>query len=137
MKKVWNVLLGFCAAICLYPLVFQGFAFPYLSSTASVILRIVASVCIQLLLCQLGKNALIKALPLMVTGFFAVFGFFLFLTSPPWQALTFGDFLVEYASPVICCAIVWVLYRYRAHLPKIKGYLPKFNRKKSSKKKRK
>lgn len=115
MKTVWNVLLGLTAAVCALALLFQGFAFTALSPFLALCLKIVGTLCCQWFFLRISRNKLVQAVPLMVSGILAVWGFFLFLTSPSWIHATFSDFLADYASYAIVCGIViflsWLLPR--------------------------
>lgn len=97
--------------ICLWLLLFQGFAAPSLSSFGNFSLRFLAAVSGQWLVCRSAKSELTQLLPALGTSLFAVWGFFLFLTSPSWRHATFGGFLADYAAPAICCWLVWWMYR--------------------------
>lgn len=101
MKRVWNTLLGLGFALCLWLLVFQGFAAPSLSEIQNALLRFAAAFFLQWLLLRVGKNVWIRSLPLAAVGILAVWGFFLFLTSPSWQNATLWHYLADYATPLL------------------------------------
>ena len=115
MKTAWNVLLGLTAAACALALLFQGFAFSALSPALALWMKILGAVCCQWFFLRISPKKFIQAIPLMVSGIFAVWGFFLFLTSPSWIHATFSDFLADYAFYAIVCGSViflsWLLPR--------------------------
>ena len=109
MKTVWNVLLGLTAAACALALLFQGFAFTALSPQFMLWLKIGGTVCCQWFFLRISKKAVIQAIPFMVSGIVAVWGFFLFLTSPSWLHATFAHFISDYAMYVLICLGVMLL----------------------------
>lgn len=127
MKLFCNILLGLCAVLAVALLVLQGFLLPALAGWVCVLLRIAGAVCLQLLLLRVTENRLVQAIPLMAAGALAVWGFFLYLTSPSWLGATFGSFLADYAAPLFGCCLVWLsgflqpwLYRLRKRLKRRK-----------------
>lgn len=111
MKSFFNCLLCLIFCVCLFLLVFQGFAFAALPALGDFCLRLLAAASGQWLVCRIGRNGLHRMLPVVLTSFFAVWGFFLMLTSPSWQHATFGGFLADYVTPAAVCWTVWGLYR--------------------------
>lgn len=111
MRQFCNFLLGLIFCICLCLLIFQGFALPSLSALANALLRILAAVCIQLLLLRTGKKELLRHAPLLLSLLLVVWGFFLFLTSPDWQGATLGIVLADYVTPMLGCGTAWIVYR--------------------------
>lgn len=111
VKRILNGFLVLILGISLYLLVFQGFAAPHLSPFGNLCLRILAAASGQWLVCRNARLDLVRLLPAVCLSFFAVWGFFLLLTSPSWQHATFGGFLADYAAPAICCWLVWWMYR--------------------------
>lgn len=109
MKIVGNILLGIGAALCAGALLFQGFAFPSLSPAVLVLLRIAGAVCLQWLFLGLWQKTLVRAIPSMAAGCFAVWGFFLYLTSPSWRGATFGDLMADNFSYLGGCLLVYAL----------------------------
>lgn len=105
------VLLGFGFCICLYLVAFQGFAAPALPTALDALLRFCAALCIQLLAMRIRRYPMLHAAPFFLAFFLAVWGFFLFLTSPSWQGATFVHFLADYGTPLAGCAIAWLLRR--------------------------
>ena len=108
-KMIVNILLGFCAAAAVLVLVFQGFVIPAVSDTASLWLRLVGAVCCQWLVFRVFEKKLHRAVPLLLGALLAVWGFFLYLSSPSWLGTTFNSFLSDYVSPLFGCLLVWVL----------------------------
>lgn len=130
MKIVWNILLGFGAALSAAALLFQGFAFPALSPAVMVVLRIAGAACLQWLFLRLWPKKLIRAIPALIAGCFAVWGFFLYLTSPSWRGATFGDLMADNISYLGGCLLVfglaWLLPRL---IPRVKKAIRKKLRK--------
>lgn len=110
MRQLYAFSLGLGFGICLYLVVFQGFAAPALSTGADALLRLGAGVCIQLLAIRLRGYYLLRFSPLALTSLLAVWGFFLFLTSPSWQGATLGMYLADYLTPVLGCMSALLLY---------------------------
>lgn len=109
MKLLLNILLGLAAAASLAVLFLQGFALPALTPLVSLLLRICAAFCIQWLFLRLFRKKWLQALPILLTSIAAVWGFFLYLTSPSWRNATLGAFVSDYASLALSCAAVWFL----------------------------
>jgi len=103
MKKSVHILLGFAAAISLF-LLFWPFA--EWSPAMSVLLRILPSAALQALLCRTCKSSWTQAIPVILTGVIAVWGTYLYFTSPHWGNATALDLTADYISPFLCCAAV-------------------------------
>lgn len=106
-KRIWNIplLFGF-----LIPMVMLFYPFVYWDDAAALILRIIPSACIQLLFCRCAERTLVKLLPLLLTAAGALWGLYLFLTSPDWTC-TFGTYAADYASPALsCAAALWIYH---------------------------
>lgn len=110
MKSFVNGLLWLIFGVSIWLLVFQGFAAPSLTPLGNLCLRILAAASGEFLLCRLTRRDFLRLLPAIGSSFFAVWGFFLLLTSPSWQHATFGGFLADYASPAAVCWLVWWLH---------------------------
>lgn len=113
MRQVYMVVLGFSFCVCLYLVAFQGFAAPNLPTAVDALLRFCGGVCIQLMALRLRRYYLLRKAPLFLGCVLAVWGLFLFLTSPSWQGSTFGLFLSHYGTPVLGCAAALLLHRKR------------------------
>lgn len=111
MKQFFNGLLFLIFGVSIGFLVFQGFAAPSLSPLGDFCLRLLAAVSGQWFVCRAAKNPFVSMLPAIATSFFAVWGFFLMLTSPSWRHATLVGFLMDYVSPAACCWAVWWLYQ--------------------------
>ena len=111
VKRILNGLLVLILGISLYLLVFQGFAAPHLSPFGNLCLRILAASSGQWLICRNARLDLVRLLPAVCLSFFAVWGFFLLLSSPSWQHATFWGFLADYVSPAAASWAVWDAYR--------------------------
>ena len=136
MKTVWNVFLGLTAAASAAVLLLQGFAFTALNPSMIFGLKILGTLCCQWFFLRISRNKLVQAIPMMLAGILAVWGFFLYLTSPSWLHATFAHFVSDYALYLLVCLGVmllkWLLPRIwrsirkaiRAHMRKKKEATP-------------
>lgn len=109
-KRIWNIplLFGF-----LIPMVLLFWPFAYWGSTASLLLRVIAAACIQLLLCRNARSRTVFFLPLLLCTLGALWGLFLYHTSPDWTC-SFGEFVKDYVSPAIsCAACCWLYWKFQ------------------------
>lgn len=106
-RRIWNIplLFGF-----LVPIVMLFWPFAYWGSTASLVLRIIPAVCIQLLFCRCAQTKFLKRLPLLLTMAGALWGLFLFLSSSD-RTCTLLEYAADYASPAVSCGTTSWLYR--------------------------
>lgn len=111
MKSFFSGVLCLVFGVSLWLLVFQGFAAPSLSPLGNLCLRLLAAGSGEFLLCRLTRTDFLRLLPAVAASFFAVWGFFLLLTSPSWRHATFGGFLADYVSPAAMCWTVWGIHR--------------------------
>ena len=107
MKKTINILL---VAAVIVPVAFLFWPFAEWNNVMSVILRVIPSVAMQVLFCQMCKPNIVKTIPALLTGAFAMWGTYLFFTSPHWSNATVGGLIADYVSPFICCGFVLVAY---------------------------
>ena len=107
MKKTTNLLLVIAIII---PVVLLFWPFAQWNNVMSVILRVIPSLAVQVLLCRIGKQSLVKAIPALLTGVWALWGTYLYFTSPHWSNATFFDLIADYVSPFICCAAVLIVF---------------------------
>lgn len=103
MKKVIYAVLVFAVII---PLVLLFWPFSEWHGIMALILRIVPTIAVQVLLCRICKPNIIRAIPALLTGTFAIWGTYLFFTSPHWSNATAGDLIADYVSPFIGCIVV-------------------------------
>jgi len=103
MKKVINTLLVFAVIISLV-LLFWPFATWH--GIMALILRIIPAIAVQALVCRICKSNIVRAIPTLFTGAFAVWGIYLYCTSPHWSNATVGDLIADYVSPFVCCIVV-------------------------------
>lgn len=77
-----------------------------------VIAVVILSFAVQVLLLRVGKWNIVKALPVLIMmSSFAVWGTYLYFTSPHWSNATFGGSLIaDYTSPFISCLIALIIY---------------------------
>ncbi|MBR5316831.1 MAG: hypothetical protein IKU39_02950 [Lachnospiraceae bacterium] len=102
-KKIIDALLVIAVII---PIVLLFWPFAMWNDLMSVILRVIPSFAVQVLVLRVGKWNIIKALPILITGIFAVWGTYLYFTSPHWSNATFwGSLIADYASPFISCLV--------------------------------
>lgn len=105
------MLLFLISGISVWLLLFQGFAVPALSPLGDFLLRLLAALSGQWLICRLARPSFLGILPAVLTSFFAVWGLFVLLTAPSWQHATFPGFLGDYLAPAAACWAVWWLHR--------------------------
>ena len=111
MRQFCNVLLMVILGICVYLMAFQGFAAPEIPTLGDALLRFLASLCLQLLTLRMGRKETVRYGPMGAAFLFAVWGFFLFLTSPSWQGAVFGAALADYLTPICGCVTGWLIHR--------------------------
>ena len=103
MKKTINILLVVALII---PIVLLFWPFAMWNDVISLILRVIPSLAVQVLLFRVGKWNIVKALPILLTGAEAVWGTYLYFTSPHWSNATFwGSLIADYVSPFISCLV--------------------------------
>lgn len=107
MKKTINILLVVAVIV---PVVLLFWPFTMWNDVMAVILRVIPSVAVQLLFCRMCKSNIVKTIPALLTGAFAVWGTYLFFTSPHWSNATVGSLIADYVSPFICCIFVLAAY---------------------------
>ena len=132
MKTVWNVFLGLIAAASAAVLLLQGFALTALSPSMILWLKIAGTFCCQWFFLRISRNKLLQAIPMMIAGILAVWGFFLYLTSPSWLHATFAHFVSDYALYLLICLGVMLL---KWLLPRIWHFFRNAIREKTRKKK--
>lgn len=107
MRKIINIILLIAGIL---PIVLLLYPFAMWNDTMLLMLRIIPSFAIQILLCRIGKYKIIKGIPLLLTGALAVWGTYLFHTSPYWINATFwGSLMADYVSPFICCTVAFIV----------------------------
>ncbi len=107
MKKSFNIFL--IIAIIL-PVILLFYPFATWNDVMSLVLRVIPSIAAQVLLCRIGQQNIIKAIPALFTGAFAVWGVYLYYTSPHWTNATFLGLIADYISPFICSVGVFIVY---------------------------
>ena len=106
MKKTINILL---VVAVILPVVLLFWPFAMWNGVMSIILRIIPSLAVQVLLFRVGKWNIVKALPVLLTGAGAVWGTYLYFTSPHWSNATFwGSLVADYVSPFISCLVALI-----------------------------
>ena len=109
MRILWNVLLGLTTAAAAAALLLQGFAVTALSPSLILWLKIGGTLCCQWFFLRISKKKIIQSIPVIASGIAAIWGFFLFLTSPSWLHATFAHFVSDYALYVLICLGVLLL----------------------------
>lgn len=107
MKKTMNI---FLLITIIVPIVLLFWPFAMWNDIMSVVLRVIPSLAAQALLFRVGKQNIVKALPLLLTGAEATWGTYLYFTSPHWSNATFGGMIADYVSPFISCVVVLIAY---------------------------
>lgn len=103
------LLIGF-----IVPLVLLFWPFAQWGNTMNLLLRVVPAISMQVMLYQAGKHNILKVFPLILTGLFALWGIYLYFTSPHWSYAAFwGSLVAGYISPLIACAIVYCILALR------------------------
>ena len=106
MKKTTNILMVFAVII---PLILLFWPFVRWNDAMSLILRVILSLAVQVLLYRVGKWNIIKVLPILIAGAFAMWGTYLYFTSPHWSNATFWSSLIaDYVSPFISCLVALI-----------------------------
>ena len=103
MKKTVDILLLIAAVLSITLLMWP---FAEWNNVMSVVLRVIPSLATQLLFCRVCKSKRIQAVPVFLSGAIAVWGIYLFLTSPHWSNATVVDLIADYVSPFISCEAV-------------------------------
>lgn len=131
MKILWNILLGLLTVLSAAVLILQGFGLPALSPALCVILRILTAVFGQWLFLRLFQKKLLRAIPTLAAAMAAVWGFFLYLSSPSWVGATLKSLFADYVSFLLGCCLVWVFaWLMPRILPRIKKLLKSKKRRK-------
>lgn len=112
-NKFFNFLLLIAFIV---PIIFLFWPFAQWSEMTYLALRIIPSVSAQVLLCRIGKNSIIKTIPLMVTAGIALWGIYLALISPDWKYATVGNLFCDYISMFICCIFVYCISRINRYI---------------------
>lgn len=120
MKNAINILLVIAVII---PIALLLYPFAMWNDAMLLILRIIPSFAVQLLFCRVGKFKVIKAIPFLLTGVLAIWGTYLYFTSPHWVNATFwGSLIADYVSPFICCSIalcISLLEKKESNIPEV------------------
>ena len=113
MKNRLNIwlLLG-----TIVPLVLHFWPMAYWSGTTLVILRIIPSLCGQILLCRVGKRAVIRAIPLLLTGALALWIGYIYIIPSHSPSVTVWMLFWDYFSPFVSCALVYGVFALRKKL---------------------
>ena len=102
MRKSVSLILCF---VCLYILFMQGFGFPSVSPAVDLLLRLLAAGSIQLFFLSCFRKKAVQLLPLLLTVLLALWGGWLFCSSPSWQNATLLGYLADYCSPAFACGL--------------------------------
>ena len=111
MRQFCNILLTAILGVCIYLMAFEGLTAPEIPTLGDALLRFLAAICLQLLTLRIGKREILRFAPMAVGFLMAVFGFFLFLTSPSWQGSVFSTTLADFLMPVLGCITAWLIHR--------------------------
>ena len=103
MKKETNILLVFAVIL---PLALLFWPFATWHGIMALILRMIPAIAVQALVCRICKSSIVRAIPALLTGALAVWGTYLFFTSPHWSSATAGDLIGDYVSPFLGCIAV-------------------------------
>ena len=111
MRQFCNFLLAVILGVSVYLMAFEGFTAPEIPTLGDALLRFLAALCLQLLTLRTGRKEIVRFAPIVLSFFLAVWGFFLFLTSPSWQGVVLGAALADYLMPVVGCTVGWLIHR--------------------------
>lgn len=112
-KNPWN---GVLLAGVILPLVLLFWPFARWGGVMSLLLRVVPALCLQTLLCRVGRYEVVKVLPLVLTGLLALWGTYLYCTSPSWVNAELSDLLADYCSPFLGCGAAYAVDRLKGRL---------------------
>ena len=111
MKNRWNtwLLMGI-----IIPLVLHFWPFAWWGRSTLVILRIIPAISAQVLLCRVGKQAVIKEIPLAITGALVLWICYVYFVPPHGSsAVEFWMLFWDYFSPFFSCLIVYLVFMRR------------------------
>ena len=74
-----------------------------------LLIRILPALFAQLLLSSITPLKAVRAVPFVLTSLFALWGIYLYNTSPAWIYATLSDLLIDYVSPAAACGITFIL----------------------------
>lgn len=114
MKK-WQIIDYILAGIAVLAiLIYLGILFFTGKSVTPMLtffLYAVAGVCTQVLFLHVSKWKGLKVLPLATAILIAVWGIWLYCTSPDWKNADMEDLIVDYISPMIGCLLAVSTYK--------------------------
>lgn len=99
------------ALVAVTALVVHFWPMAYWSSTTLVLLRVTAAFCTQMGFCRRGWKLPVRLLPLLGASLLALWGGWLFCTSPAWADASFAGYFWDYCSPALACAAAWFVHR--------------------------
>ena len=100
----------FLFALFIIPIVLLLWPFAMWGDFASLALRVISAFSAQLLMLNVFKGNILKFIPLALTASMALWGTYLYFTSPHWANATFGNLLADYISPFISCTAAYAVY---------------------------
>ena len=106
MKKVNHHLL-FAAGVVL-PLAILFWPFASWHGLFALVLRMLPAAVLQYLFCSRAKRPWLEAAPLLLTVALAIWGTWLFFTSPHWADATVWGLLADYCSPALAACGIWL-----------------------------
>ena len=112
MKK-HDWILGLIAAAAL---IIHFWPMAYWSSLTLVVLRITAAFWGQLFFCRRRWMLPVRLLPLLGSSLLALWGGWLFCTSPAWGNTAFAWYFWDYCSPALACGAAWGIFLLRKRL---------------------
>ncbi|MBQ8799950.1 MAG: hypothetical protein IJZ55_10335 [Lachnospiraceae bacterium] len=107
MKKyIVNILLLMGTLV---PLILLFWPFISWGDAMSIILRIIPSICAQMLFCRVAKHRGGQAIPFLLTAAFAILMTDAYISSPAWNKASFWvAYVGEGMSPFLCCLVVYL-----------------------------
>lgn len=109
-NKTVNIIL---LAAFLLPVILIFWPFAQWNDGMSLFLRVIPAISVQLLVCRTTRREFIKTTPIVITAAAALWGSYLYCTSPSWSNATLGGLIADYISMFICCITVYIIYKVK------------------------
>lgn len=106
-RTVVNISASAVLLIALFVLFFQGFAFPSISRAVGIVLRLLVGAAVQLLFFANFRRLWLRLLPVVAVFALAIWGGWLYFTSPSWINAELVDWLGDYCSFFFGCLPMW------------------------------
>jgi len=94
------------------PLVLLFWPFAVWNGIPALLLRVIPAAVLQYLFCRRANRPWVEAAPLLAASALALWGIFLFFTSAHWANATAWGLILDYCSPALAAAAVWLRTGY-------------------------